>query len=116
MENVIKVEQALMSIGANYELSRFSTFDERATTRSMGQMNTILTEVFSDITTDEDILPTETTPGTEENDLEPEVVEEESEPAVVEEEEEEFIADDSSAESLLVATWLGFVVFGITLF
>jgi len=114
MENVIKIEQALMSIGANYELSRFSTFDERATTRSMDQMDTLLTDVFSDITTDEDIFPTETTPGTEENDLEPEV-EEKSEP-VVEEEEEEFIADDSSAESLLVATWIGFFVFGITLF
>jgi len=107
MENVIKIEQALMSIGANYELSRFSTFDERANTRSMDQMDTILTEVFSDIATDEDTLPTETTLGTEESDLEP---------AVVEEEEEEFIVDDSSAESLLVATWLGFVVFGITLF
>jgi len=115
MENVIKVEEALMSIDANYELSRFSTFDERANTRSMDQMETILISVFSDIATDEDIFPTETTPGTEENDLEPEV-EEEPEP-VVEEEEEEFIADDSSAESLLVATWLvGFVVTGISLF
>ena len=114
MENVIKIEQALMSIGANYELSRFSTFDERANTRSMDQMKTILTEVFSDIATDEDILPTETTPGTEESDQE---VEEESEPAVVEEEGEEPITDDSSAKSLLVATWLvGFVVTGISLF
>eukprot|EP00804_Cyclotella_cryptica_P000083 CCRYP_013727-RA/>CCRYP_013727-RA protein AED:0.11 eAED:0.11 QI:202/1/1/1/0.72/0.75/12/3044/689 len=60
MNDVIKLEEMLIAIGANYELSRFSgasadftnwnstSYDSRAAARSFNQVQSVLREVFTD--------------------------------------------------------------------
>jgi len=65
MEDVIQLEQTLIGMGANYELTRFSdtkdkftiswddNYNPRASLRSFDQLYTVLNEVFSDTASDD---------------------------------------------------------------